>query len=75
MTEQSPSFGEELARLEEIVRRLENPEMDLDEALTLFEEGVGRLRTARARLAEAELTVKRVLEEADGTLGTGDVDD
>ncbi len=55
----------QLERLEQIVRRLEAPELDLDEALKLFEEGVERLRAARERLAQAELKVKKVLEHLD----------
>ena len=55
----------QLDRLEQIVRRLEAPELDLDEALKLFEEGVERLRAARERLAQAELKVKKVLEHLD----------
>jgi exodeoxyribonuclease VII small subunit len=56
-----PEFGRLVERLEEIVRRLEGEELDLDEALKLFEEGVVRLRDARQRLAQAEATVKKVL--------------
>ena len=56
-----PEFGRLVERLEEIVRRLEGEELDLDEALKLFEEGVARLRDARQRLAQAEATVKKVL--------------
>jgi exodeoxyribonuclease VII small subunit len=67
------SLAAELARLEEIVRRLEAEDADLDEALMLFEEGVRRLRGARDRLAEAELKVQSVLEQADGTLGSSDL--
>ena len=67
------SLSAELARLEEIVRRLEADDADLDEALLLFEEGVRRLRGARDRLAEAELKVQSVLEQADGTLGNSDL--
>jgi exodeoxyribonuclease VII small subunit len=63
-----PSLADDLRRLEEIVRQLEREDADLDKALTLFEEGVGRLRTARERLSAAEARVKKVLEEADGTL-------
>ena len=37
-----PSFQEQLERLEEIVRRLESHDLDLDAALKLFEEGVER---------------------------------
>jgi exodeoxyribonuclease VII small subunit len=68
------SLATELARLEEIVRKLEAEDADLDEALALFEEGVQRLRGARDRLAEAELKVQAVLEGADGTLRTTDLD-
>src|SRR2546425_11957678 len=55
----------QLERLEQIVRRLEAPDLDLDEALKLFEEGVERLRAARERLAQAELKVKKGLEHLD----------
>ena len=65
----------DLVRLEEIVRLLESDEPELDDALALFEEGVTRLRQARDRLAQAELTVQRVLEQADGTIGLEDVDE
>ena len=41
---------------------LEAEDLDLDEALKLFEEGVERLRVAREQLSQAELKVKKVLE-------------
>ena len=63
-----PVFKDELERLEAIVRALEQEDLDLDRALALFEEGVTRLKTARELLQQSELTVKRVLEAADGTL-------
>jgi len=46
--EEAPTLAEDLRRLEEIVRRLESNDGDLDQALALFEEGVARLRSARA---------------------------
>ena len=61
----APSFAKDLERLEEIVRRLEAEELDLDQALQLFEEGVERLRAARDRLATAEQKVKQVLGRLD----------
>jgi exodeoxyribonuclease VII small subunit len=64
----SGSVADELARLEEIVRRLEAEDLELDAALSLFEEGVARLRAARERLAAAELKVQAVLEEASGDI-------
>jgi exodeoxyribonuclease VII small subunit len=57
-----PEFSKQLERLEAIVRRLETEDLDLDDALQLFEEGVERLRSAREQLAQAELKVKKVLE-------------
>jgi len=61
-------FGAELAQLEDIVRRLEGEELDLDEALRLFEDGVQRLRRAREQLALAEVRVRQVLAERGGAL-------
>jgi exodeoxyribonuclease VII small subunit len=70
----SPSLADELARLEEIVRKLEADDVELDAALALFEEGVARLRVARERLAAAELKVQAVLEEAGGDIRLADLD-
>jgi exodeoxyribonuclease VII small subunit len=74
VSKQKPSFRAEVERLEAIVRALEEDDLDLDRALELFEEGVRRLKVAREQLQESELTVRRVLEAADGTLSTRDID-
>lgn len=68
------SIADDLSRLEEIVRRLEADDVELDAALALFEEGVARLRAARERLSAAELKVQTVLEEAGGDLQYTDLD-
>lgn len=75
MTKPVPSFRDEVQRLEAIVRALEDEGLDLDAALALFEEGVERLKSARALLREGELTVRTVIQNADGTLDTTDLDD
>jgi exodeoxyribonuclease VII small subunit len=67
------TIAQDLNRLEEIVRRLEADDVELDAALALFEEGVARLRAARERLASAEVKVQTVLEEA-GDLRLTDLD-
>jgi exodeoxyribonuclease VII small subunit len=59
-----------LARLQEIVSRLEGDRLELEEALELFERGVHELREAERLLQQAELRVERLLEEADGSLHT-----
>jgi exodeoxyribonuclease VII small subunit len=69
-----PALADELARLEEIVRKLEADDVELDAALVLFEEGVARLRAARERLVAAELKVQAVLEEAGGDIRLKDID-
>ena len=68
------TFAQQLDRLEEIVRRLEAQDLDLDEALKLFEEGVERLREARERLTAAEAQVKQVLSDKAGNLKVEDFD-
>jgi exodeoxyribonuclease VII small subunit len=69
-----PSFREALERLEGVVRELERNDVDLDRALALFEQGVRELRDARALLEDAELRVRKVVEEAGGSLGLEDAD-
>jgi exodeoxyribonuclease VII small subunit len=68
------SIAKDLNRLEEIVRKLEGEDVELDAALALFEEGVARLRAAREQLGAAEVKVQTVLEEADGDLRLSDLD-
>jgi exodeoxyribonuclease VII small subunit len=74
MAEAAGGFAQDLERLEEIVRRLEAEELDLDEALRLFEEGVQRLRGARERLGVAELRVRQVIADQGGKLRLEDLD-
>ena len=68
------SIAKDLNRLEEIVRKLEAEDIELDAALALFEEGVSRLRAAREHLEAAEVKVQTVLEEAGGDLRLSDLD-
>jgi exodeoxyribonuclease VII small subunit len=63
-----------LARLEEIVARLDEERMDLGEALALFEEGVTHLRTAAGVLTEAEARVKKLTEQAGGAFVLEELD-
>ena len=59
--ENRPSLEERLKRLEEIVRSLEAADLDMEGALTLFEEGVEHVRGAEATLRVAELKVEELL--------------
>jgi len=63
---QSKSFENSLARLEEIVRKMEKGDVPLEEALKLFEEGTGLIRSCTTLLDEAELKVVKLMKGADG---------
>jgi exodeoxyribonuclease VII small subunit len=56
-----PTLEKRLTRLEEILSRMESEEVALEEALRLFEEGVGHVREAERVLAETELRVEELL--------------
>jgi len=53
-----PGFEEALARLETIVKSLENGDLPLEESLRLFEEGVSLTRLCAAKLEEAQRRIE-----------------
>lgn len=61
------TFEAVLARLEEIVTQLETGEVALEEAMTLYEEGVRLSALCQAKLTAAEQKMDEILE-LDGTL-------
>ena len=67
MSDQQPPFETTLARLREVVERLEagGEPLPLEESLELFEEGVRLARAATSALEGAEQRVEVLL--ADGT--------
>ncbi len=63
-----PEFEKSLGRLEEIVKKLENGNLSLEEAMKLFEEGVQLSRSCQKQLEEAEKRVEMLVKKADGSL-------
>ncbi|HKS66466.1 MAG TPA: exodeoxyribonuclease VII small subunit [Candidatus Acidoferrales bacterium] len=61
-------FEKSLARLEEVVKRLESADLSLDEAMSLFEEGIKLSRECQRKLEEAEGKVEILLKKADGKI-------
>ncbi|MBN2232944.1 MAG: exodeoxyribonuclease VII small subunit [Deltaproteobacteria bacterium] len=55
------NFETALKRLEEVVNRLESGELSLDQALKLFEQGIGLARMCSKRLDEVEEKVQILL--------------
>ena len=66
MSESERSFEHLIDELEEIVQRLGRDDLELDEALGLFERGVGCLRDAGRLLDAAEGRVEELIESAAG---------
>ena len=66
MSEKSKSFEASMQRLEEIVRKLEKGDAPLEDALSLFEEGTGLIRTCTKLLDDAELKVVQLMKGPDG---------
>jgi exodeoxyribonuclease VII small subunit len=60
-------FEQSLTDLQNLVERLENGELSLEDSLTAFEQGVRLTRDCQAALAQAEQNVQ-ILMERDGEL-------
>jgi len=63
-----PGFEEALARLEAIVKSLEDGDLPLEESLRLFEEGVSLTRLCAGRLEEAQRRIDVLTRGEQGTL-------
>lgn len=63
------SYEEAVRCLEEIVRRLEDDELPLEESLLLFQEGIRLSRYCREKLAEIEYRVDYLLKEEQEKMG------
>ena len=61
---ESPTFEQNLNRLEAIVKKLEESELPLEESLTLFEEGMALSEGCRKQLEEAEHRVETLSKRA-----------
>ena len=67
-------FEDQLAKLEEIVGRLEDESVGLEEALDLFERGMALVKSCRQRLEQVEQRVARLLEQGSGEAVTEPLD-
>ena len=60
------TFEQKMARLEEIVARLEKGDAQLSDSLALFEEGTHLVSGCRAELDKAEQQVVKLMKGTDG---------
>jgi exodeoxyribonuclease VII small subunit len=63
MVKKAVRFEESLAELEQLVERMEQGNLPLEESLKLFERGVQLTRACQKALKEAEQKVQILLEE------------
>ncbi len=68
MSEVREGLEGRLSKLESIVDRLERDELELQEALDLFEEGISHVREAYRVLEESRLRVEKLVVDLDGSV-------
>lgn len=66
MARKQNEFEKAFQQLEAIVKRLESEELPLDEALQLFEQGIGLSRFCNQKLGEVEKKIELILADAKG---------
>lgn len=67
MNQDSKTFEQNMARLEQIVRTMERGDVPLEESLKLFQEGTELVGACGKLLDEAQLQIQKVMTAADGT--------
>jgi exodeoxyribonuclease VII small subunit len=60
--EAEPTIEEALKRLETIAEQLEDPELDLDQAVKLYEEGLRLYERCAKKLEAADLRITQLAE-------------
>ena len=68
-TPEELTLEKRMGRLEKIVGALEGGELPLDQAMALFEEGIGHIRHAEKLLTGAQLKVEELIRGAEGEEG------
>ena len=72
MPEAEPTIEEALKRLEAIAEQLEDPELDLDKAVKLYEEGLRLYERCAKKLDAADLRITQLAEALQKQAKTSD---
>lgn len=67
MNQNNSTFEDNMKRLEQIVRAMERGDVPLEESLKMFQEGTELVRNCSKILDEAQLMVKKISTEAEGS--------
>ena len=65
MPEKQDTFEKNLKQLEDVVARLEQGDLPLDEAMKLFQEGMRLSKLCSQRLSTVEQEIKKLVAEGD----------
>ena len=68
MEEKTPSFEENMKKLEEIATELEKGDLDLDTSVSRFEEGMKISKECSEMLEKAEKKITMLIKGEDGEL-------
>ncbi len=63
-------FEQALARVEQIVEKMESGEIELDQALALYREGTELMAKCREALQQVQRSITRLTRDGDGRLRT-----
>jgi len=69
-----PDFEKSLTELETLVEKLEAGDLPLEEALRIFEQGIGLTRECQSALESAQARVDVLLKREDGSSGLAPFD-
>lgn len=69
-TADTPDFEKSLAELEQIVERMEQGELSLDDSLKQFERGIALTRSCQTALQQAEQKVEILMRKTGGDAAT-----
>ena len=64
------NFEVSLQKLKKIIEKLEDGDISLEDSVKSFEEGIGLVKECQKQLSQAELKVKKLLDNGD----TADLD-
>ncbi|HCP31893.1 TPA: exodeoxyribonuclease VII small subunit [Candidatus Acetothermia bacterium] len=67
-------IDETLRKLEEITKHLEEEDLPLEDALSLFEEGIALAAKIKTELDQAKLKIQQVIEKAKDVFSLKDFD-
>ena len=67
------NFDQSIKKLEEIVEKMENGDLPLEQSIKLFEEGITLSKRCQAALKAAEGKIEKLVKESDSLEEFGDI--